>query len=339
MSNYTKTEKLLHKLYLSNYFISKASLELEQSVFGTKSNKIEIEEFIFVTGLARSGTTAMTNWIFNSKEYSSLQYANMPFLFLPNLWRNSKNIDPQERSHKDGIIIDNNSPEEFDEYFWKVFLNDSYISEYLEPHIVNEETIRKYLSYVSLVCLSKNKQKYICKNNNNILRLNSLNKINGSKTIIMFRDPASHSNSLLNLHKKVSSHQENERFILDYFNFLGHHEFGLNHKPFLLNKSIKNKMVDEDKNGINYWLLNWINYHEYLLENHEHNYILISFNDLINKQETITNYLNQNLHLHSKLVIQKKHNPSKYPDVSYDIDLLEVANEIFTKLEALRKYE
>ena len=116
MAAYSGIERFLHRFYLSNYSISRASMEIEQVLFGSKAHKVAIKELVFVTGLARSGTTALTNWIFSSGAYASLQYANMPFLLMPNLWKNSKKITPHERAHKDGIMIHENSPEEFDEY-------------------------------------------------------------------------------------------------------------------------------------------------------------------------------------------------------------------------------
>ena len=193
---------------------------------GKKAGETEVEEYVFITGLARSGTTALMNKIFSSEEYASLQYSNMPILLSPNLWNKKLKIAKHERAHKDGIIIDGNSPEEFDEYFWKVFLNDSYIKDGLLPHEVDDKVLNKYKSYVSLICHSKKKHKYISKNNNNILRLDALKKIDGNKIIVLFREPLSHASSLMKLHKSFSENQKEDPFVLDYFNYLGHHEFG-----------------------------------------------------------------------------------------------------------------
>lgn len=53
----------------------------------------------------------------------------MPFLFLPNTWVFHSHEELFERSHGDSIKVNAESPEEFDEYFWKSFLNDSYINQ------------------------------------------------------------------------------------------------------------------------------------------------------------------------------------------------------------------
>ncbi len=338
MSSYTATEKTLHKLYLSNYFISKSSLELEEILYGSKAKKLEIKEYVFISGLARSGTTALMNKIFSTGEYASLQYSNMPILFSPNMWNKKLKIDSHERAHKDGIIIDGNSPEEFDEYYWKVFLNDSYIKDGLLAHEVPQKVLDKYLTYVSLICLSKGKQKYISKNNNNILRLSSLKKIEGSKVVILFRDPISHASSLKKLHKSFSASQTEDPFALDYFNYLGHHEFGLGHKPFVLNPNPEQQEMPYEIDSLNYWLQIWVNYYQYLIENIAMVDLLISFEDLVQQPNTVFEYVGTNLDVNTPMYSDKKHTPSQYDAPDCDSALVKRANEIYENLNLLRKY-
>jgi len=338
MSSYSKAEKNLHKLYLSNYFLSKSSLELEEIIHGSKAKKHPVEEYVFITGLARSGTTALMNKIFATDEYASLQYSNMPILLSPNLWNKKLKIAKHERAHKDGIIIDGNSPEEFDEYFWKVFLNDSYIKDGLLPHEVDEKVLKKYLTYVALICHSKGKKKYISKNNNNILRLSSLAKIPENQIIILFREPLTHASSLMKLHKTFSENQKEDPFVLDYFNYLGHHEFGLDHKPFLLTQDfIKNK-DNYGRDDLNYWLQIWINYYEYLLDNFDDHLMVVSFEDLIEEPNKVFAYVKENLKITSLMSSDKKHVPTKYTEVSCDLKLKDRALKIYDELSTRKGY-
>ncbi|MEQ8217982.1 MAG: sulfotransferase [Arenibacter sp.] len=338
MSSYSKSEKILHKLYLSNYFLSKSSLELEEIIFGPKAKNNQIKEYVFITGLARSGTTALMNKIFGSNEYASLQYSNMPILLSPNLWNKKLNIAAHERAHKDGIIIDGNSPEEFDEYFWKAFMKDSYIKDGLLPHAVTEDILNKYLTYTSLICLSKQKQKYISKNNNNILRLSTLKKINNSKIFILFREPISHASSLMKLHRSFSDSQLDDPFVLDYFNYLGHHEFGLNHKPFLLTENFIKTRTQYTLEDINYWLILWINYYEYVLDNIDDSFMLISFENLVNEPDSVFKYVSKTLQIQPFPNSIKKHKPTIYKTVPCNLELHNRAKEVYNKLATLIKY-
>ncbi len=331
MSGYSKAEKLFHKLYLSNYFISRASMEMDQIMYGIQAEKIEITEYVFITGLARSGTTALMRKIFQTGDYASLQYSNMPLLLCPNLWNKEVSIEKHERAHKDGILVDGNSPEEFDEYFWKVFLKDSYITEGLLPHEVPPEIMEKYLQYISLVCLSKKKTRYISKNNNNILRLSSLQKLPGSKIIVLYREPLSHAASLRKLHLSFTETQKEEPFVLEYFNYLGHHEFGLGHKPFVL--AADAQKIPYQGNTIEYWTLIWINYYTYLLDHYNPSYLLLSFEDLIKDQGYVNEQLENFLHCECGIYKDDSHSPDKYRDICCDVEIQQKAKEIYKKLQ------
>lgn len=288
MSNYSGLDKFLHRFYLGNYSISRAGFEMELIVNEKKAGKIPVKEVIFVTGLARSGTTGLMRKLFETGHYASLQYSNMPYLLNPNLWNKKSDISSHERPHNDGIVIDGNSPEEFDEFFWKLQLNDKYIYEnHLAPHLIEIPILNLYRKFIQLICLAKGKNRYISKNNNNILRLDSLRNLENNKIILLFRDPVAHASSLLKLHKKFSNEQQNDPFELEYFNFLGHHEFGLNHKPFKLTEYFSKAQKNYTPADINYWVLLWINYYEFALTKLIESDIIVSFEDLSKDPERV----------------------------------------------------
>ena len=334
MAEYSATDKFLHRLYLGNPTISRSALELEEIMFGAKAKSLSLDECVFVTGLARSGTTAVMRQIFETGEYASLQYANMPFVLNPNLWKRELKIASHERAHKDGIIIDGNSPEEFDEFFWKATLKNSYIQENgMQVHELDQTTLDKYISYIKLICLAKQKHKYISKNNNNILRLKDLKKIPNNKVIILFRDPVSHASSLRKLHLRFSEIHREDPFSLEYFNYLGHHEFGLNHKPFILTRSFEERRNEFPKEGLNYWLSIWHNYYTYVLDNCLENAMLVCFEDVISQPEVVYPFITSNLNLESELKVPEKHEPSKYKDADCDQSLLQECMSVYENLQ------
>ena len=339
MAGYSGVDKFLHRFYLSNYGISRATLEMEEIMHGPKARQWEVSQAVFVTGLARSGTTAVMNKLFGTGEYASLQYSNMPFLLCPNLWKRKAKIEAHERAHSDGIIIDGNSPEEFDEYFWKAILNDRYMDEEgMHPHDIPEDILIKYQTYMALICLAKGKHKYISKNNNNILRLEGLQRIPNARIIFLFRDPVAHASSLMKLDAKFTASQEEDPFTLSYFNYLGHHEFGKNHKPFLLTEEFRSNREKYTKDQLDYWLSVWQNYYSYLLNNHNNNYIYISFQDLILEPKRVFEYLTTELQIDGIQLTNYKHKPSEYGRAVCNNKLVNCCNEIFEKLNRLKLY-
>ncbi len=340
MAGYSATDKFLHRFYLSNYSIAKATMEIEEILYGQKMKKWPLEQSVFITGLARSGTTAVMNKIFNCGEHASLQYANMPFLLSPNLWNQKSKIAAHERAHKDGIIIDGNSPEEFDEYFWKAFLKDDFIRDNgLTINNVNNQVFKKYLNYIQLICFAKGKNKYISKNNNNVLRLLALQKIDNQRTFILFRDPISHASSLMKLHTTFSENQKEDAFSLEYFNYLGHHEFGLNHKPFLLTKEFKDSRTKFDMEKLDYWLAVWLNYYQYIVTLPLKKSWFICFEDLIEEPNIVYEHIGNEIGLKSLLKSNKKHTPSTYNVMpNCNENLLKQCQEVYFELCKLKSY-
>ena len=244
MNRYSSSQKLLHKSALSSSFLREIFFDLEKSFFLNEDFEID-NRFVFISGMARSGTTILLNAIYETKDFASLTYEDMPFILSPNIWsklnKNSTLIDKQERAHNDGIEIDTNSPEAFEEIFWKTFNEDL------------SDTKNEFIDFISLLCLKNKKQRYLSKNNQNIKRIDYLIKnYPNSKIIIPFRQPLQHAFSLLNQHNKFISFQKNDNFIRKYMSLIGHSEFGLDYMPQFY-KDLKYSDFD----NFNHWLEQW----------------------------------------------------------------------------------
>ena len=265
MQNYSNIQKFLHDFVLSKKIINKSLFELEKIIY-LKNKDINNQSHVFISGLPRSGTTSLLNFLFSSNEYSSLTYNNMPFILSPNFSKlfHKKNITKKERLHRDGIDFDNNSPEALDEIFF-----DN-----------NEEFVRNELvNYIQLILLSNNKTKYLSKNNLNYKRIDVIQSIlPNSLFLIPIRKPLQQANSLLNQHLHFTQLQKEDDFIRRYMNYLGHNEFGLNHKPW-------NKPIHfNDLNNINYWLEQWYLFYEFIYKKFQYykNCNFIVYEELIN---------------------------------------------------------
>jgi len=264
MNNYSALQRFLHRTVLSSQFIREVMFDVEQSIFLKKDDNFD-DDHIFVAGLARSGTTILLNAIYQSDQFASLTYDDMPFILAPNFW---KKISPRkrhgelkERAHGDGVRVSTGSPEAFEEVFWKTFTDNS---------IIHDEL---FIKFISLILKKNNKTRYLSKNNQNIRRLNLISKIfPRSKILIPFRDPLQQSFSLYSQHMKFVKEQNGDSFIRNYMNWIGHSEFGLDYKMIHpSNLSYLNEME------FNHWLEQWYFTYKSVLElfdKHEKFYLI-----------------------------------------------------------------
>ena len=317
MENYSNIQKFLYDLVLSKKIINKTLFELEKIIY-LKNKDIKNKSHIFVTGLPRSGTTSLLNFLYSSNQYASLTYRNMPFVLSPNFSKlfNKKNTPRKERAHGDGITFDINSPEAFDEVF---FNNDE---EFVENELLN---------YLQLILLSENKVKYLSKNNLNYKRIDLIKSmLPNSVFLIPIREPLQHAYSLLNQHLHFSQLQQENDFIRRYMNYLGHNEFGLNHKPW------DNPINHRDLNKIDYWLEQWCLFYKNILKNYQtyNNCFFIIYEELTN-----LNYVKMLLEKINLNQVEKlnpnyfKNSNKKEIDINYTKDTYNNAKDIYMNFD------
>ena len=250
MDNYNIFQKFLHDFIFNTKSVNQSLFEIEKLIY-LKNSGIKNNSHIFITGLPRSGTTSLLNFIYSSQKYGSLTYKNMPFVLAPNLSKlfHKKNIKKKERMHGDGIFYDINSPEAFDEIF---FSNNN---EFIKKELIN---------YLTLILSAKNKLRYLSKNNFNYKRIELINSILPNCIfLIPIREPLQHAYSLMCQHIHFSKLQNNNDFIRRYMNYLGHTEFGVNHKAW--NKPIEFLNL----NKIDYWLEQWYLFYKNIQNNYQ----------------------------------------------------------------------
>ena len=256
--NYNLFIRLFHKLVLGSNNIQKTLFDLEKFFFIDKHKKVNTKS-LFITGLARSGSTILLNTLYETDKFASLKYSDMPFVVCPNIWSKinfmkKSNYEKKIRAHNDGIEFSITSPEAFEEVFWKSQINLVKNNNMLVNDI-NIKTIENFKDYLFLVTLKDKKKIYLSKNNNNIEKIDILSEHLENKFIfILFRNPINQAFSLLKQHINFTKLQIENSFVLEYMNLLRHNEFGLNHRP-LFDKNFKSNF---EINNINYWLDYWI---------------------------------------------------------------------------------
>lgn len=312
MNNYNFVQKFLHNFIFSNNFILKSLYEIEKIFYPQNIDDIKYNHHIFITSLPRSGTTILLNYIFDSQNFSSLTYKQMPFILSPNTFSKINFFSSnkkKERAHTDGILYNLDSPEAFDEIFFNIFSE--------------EEISNEIYNFISLVLKLNNKKRYLSKNNYNYKRIKFIQKLlPNSLFLIPIRNPSQQAYSLFKQHKNFLKLQEKDNFVLKYMNYLGHHEFGKNHKFWF--KPYK----FHDSNDHNYWLEQWlIFYKKNLNEYKEHaNCLFIKYEKLtdhdylknLSKRLQIENMANN-------FFINKK----KEIDVNFDQKLLKESTALY----------
>lgn len=332
-SDYSELSQLLHRLALNNYFISHRLLRLETKKI-KKRNLSRKPDFVIISGLARAGTTSLMNDLARIDDFVSLSYANMPFLLCPNIWKkfyHPKEQGLKERSHKDGIMIGLNSNEALEEYFFKVKANDAYIGEdRLSVYELPEKDYRDYLDYQTIIKLDDRKT-YLAKNNNFILRYNGVRAFNDAFImVILYREPLTHAASLREKHSEYKKLQEEDPFVLEYMDWLGHHEFGAHQKPFVFEDSID--PVQGDRGSLNYWLRIWTNYYRYALNLSHPNTLFINYDSYCSHPGDTVHSILQKVGLKAEPPEYSPFLNKRAAEGEYVAEIYEEAMEIFRQL-------
>ena len=176
---YNFVDRYLHYFILNNQFVSDFIFDIEKKLF-LKKNNFKNEKHIFISGLARSGSTLLLNILSQNNNFCSFTYNDMPMILAPNLWskffrKKTKFKKLEKRAHNDLINININSPEAFDEIFWKYILKNNYINnEFIVNTSILDEHLLEYSKLITLVCGKYGKKNYLSKNNNSIFRIEKI---------------------------------------------------------------------------------------------------------------------------------------------------------------------
>jgi hypothetical protein len=349
--HYSFLDKLLFKFFLGNNIFQEVLFDVDKFFFYKKKKIIKT---LIITGLPRSGTTILLNELYKTKKFSSLTFQDLPFILSPNIFNYLKKLikiilliniwekffkknqkKKYKRIHNDGIFVSDEMPEAFDEVFWRVFKNRKYIlKDNIATHNIDRYEMSEYQKYVNIITYREKKNFYITKNNNNILRLNSFQNSKNNFLIVTFRDPLFHSFSLAKTHKILNEKQKKNTFIIEYMNYLVHHEFGLNFKTLRFKKDFKTKYKNDN---INFWLSYWIYVYENVLKisKNSQNIQFLPYEKFNVKLKKIITKFNFNLSSQQIYKFKNKNDFEKIKNLRFDKKLKAKARKIYSKLENL----
>lgn len=331
---YSELSKLLHRMLLDNFNVARKLFDFETKKLNKRGLKAR-KDYVIISGLARAGTTSLMTDLSKIEDFVSLSYANMPFLTSPNLWRKiykPKQAKLKERSHKDGIMIGYNSTEALEEYFFKMLAKDEFIKEKsILEYDLSEKEQDSYLNYQRNI-KNDDKKIYLAKNNNFLIRYHSLRANNDDfMMFILYRDPLTHAASLMEKHRDYVNLQSEDDFVVEYMDWLGHHEFGLHQKQFLFKDS--DNIIEGDRDNLDYWLKVWLNYYSHAIKINHENTIFVNYQDYCSNPNKIVNDVLKKSGVRSKVSELKPFNNRRKTDITCSMALLEKAETLYQELQ------
>lgn len=214
---------------------------LETRMVEDRLEDITIDRPVYVTGLARSGTTILLELLARHPEVATHRYRDFPPVLVPWMWnrfldRASKgNHVAEERAHGDRIWVTPESPEAFEEVVWMAFFPDAHEpgrSAVMDGGVRYPEFERFYLEHIRKLLLVRGGKRYVAKGNYNLTRLGYLQAMSSdARFVVPVRDPVDHIASLMRQHEHFSREGARDARVRRHMQRSGHFEFGLDRRP------------------------------------------------------------------------------------------------------------
>ena len=226
----------------------------ETGWLGERLSSISVRMPIYVCGLARSGSTILHEIISAAPGVASHRQKDYPLLFMPYWWRrataNVRPRAPQERPHRDGIMVTAESPDALEEMLWMAFFPDSHdpnVSNLIAATTDHPDFAAFYDAHLRKLLLAENANRYAAKNNYHVARLPYLLQLYpDAKFILPIRAPATHVESLLRQQRWFSQGQREFPHSLAFMQRSGHFEFGLDRRPMNFGDGERIKHIIDD---------------------------------------------------------------------------------------------
>lgn len=276
IEGYSGLDRMLHRLAFAATPTQITLSDLEDRLHSLP--EVELRRPVFITSLARAGTTMLLNILSAAPELAFHTYRNMPFVLCPLLWdrisrRFRETGAARERTHGDGVAIDFDSPEAFEEVVWRAHWPEKYEAERILPWTAGdrdpdfEAFLRQHMCKIIWLASRGDAEgrRYLSKNNANIARLPLLQEVfSDARILVPVRNPWDHARSLLRQHLRFSRLHAEDAFSLQYMRWLGHFEFGAALRPIDFNGWYESPIA-RSPGDIAFWLTYWCNCYEAVL--------------------------------------------------------------------------
>lgn len=259
--------------------------KLESSWMRTRIEDTNITAPVYITGVARSGTTVVLEMLSQHQDLATHRYLHMVVPYAPNWFQKLADkvpimTKPSERLHKDGLMVNKDSPEAVEEILWQEYFEnalDESLSNVLDSRTSNPRFETFYRENIKKLLLNHNASRYLAKNNYNVARMEYLLKLfPDARFILMIRNPFDHIASLAKQDAIFKQMEAEDPRLLGWTKLIGHREFGsgkicINLDDSDLIQEIKELWNNKDT-YVKGWAIYWASIYEFvykkLQENH-----------------------------------------------------------------------
>ena len=217
---------------------------LEDDLASRQLEAVRVERPVFVTGLARSGTTMMLELLAQADGVATHRYRDFPFVFAPVAWNWFQDratrgpAQAVERPHRDRIRITRESAEAFEEPLWQDFF--SWAHDPSRCHVMGAESAhpqfeRFFAAHLRKILWLRGGTRYVSKGNYNVARIGYLARLfPDARFVVPVREPLAHVHSLAQQHRLFCRYAAQDRRVPRYLEAAGHYEFGPQRRPINL---------------------------------------------------------------------------------------------------------
>ena len=323
-------------------------------------HNLTIDKPIYITGVARAGTTIVLEMLSKHPDLASHRYKHLLMPYIPHWFSQITKLTkfytkPFERLHKDGIFVTRESPEAVEEIFWQEFFKNSHnenVSNLIGGNVSNPRFERFYRNHIKKLIYSQNASRYLAKNNYSLTRLEYLLEIfPSSKFLLIIRNPINQVASLIKQTKLFMKIEHKKPILHEWLSMLGHHEFGnwqtcINVGKIEIIQDIR-KLWGKKATFVKGWAYYWNSLYNYIADNLDRNKklkkatLIVRFDELCETPAKIIDDILDHTELPirqfgkiKKYYIKHLHQPSYYTPSFSDQERVDI-NEV-TKLTANR---
>lgn len=267
---------MLHRLAFSRLGLQDLLIDVEEKFFAGQWEGARAERPIFITSLPRAGTTIVLEALHRLPGVATHTYRDMPFVLTPVLWarlagRFQRRSARSERAHGDGLAINEDSPEAFEEVLWQKYYPHKYSNRIALWRLQDADAAFTQFFHrhmQKIVALRQPRHladgRYVSKNNGNIARVELLHGLFPEAGIIVpLRHPVEHAISLWRQHENFTGQHAADPFVKKYMADIGHFEFGALHRPVDF-PGLDGLRGDSGPETLDYWLAYWISAFQHL---------------------------------------------------------------------------